>query len=205
MAGLFQAARTGEGSFVDASLFESSLPFMLYTWVEAVTTGLNQPGGLTGGAACYNIYKTRDGKAVSLAALEPKFWGNFCTVVERPDLVAEYLSPERQPYLKAELSQIFTLKTLDEWRAVLENADCCFAVVNPPGALASDPHVNARGMAGIGADGAPWMRSPIRMDNQAFMPGHVPGYGEHTRAVLSEAGYTPAEIDTFIASGVARE
>lgn len=204
LAGLFGAARTGEGNFVDVSLFESSLPFVLYPWVEAVTTGLNQPGGLTGGAACYNIYRTRDQQAISLAALEPKFWSNFCAAVERPDLIPDYLSPERQPYLRAELTQIFVLKTLAAWRSLLERADCCFAVVNPPGALGDDPHVQARDMVGIGADGAPWMRSPIRM-GEGFTPGQVPGYGEHTRAVLTEAGYSEAAIDGFIRSGVVKE
>lgn len=204
MAGLLGAARTGEGCFVDVSLFESSLPFVLYPWVEAVTTGLKQPGGLTGGAACYNVYRTRDGQAVSLAALEPKFWSNFCAAVERPDLVADYLSPDRQIYLRVELTQIFALKSLADWRPLLENADCCFAVVNPAGALADDPHVQARGMAGIGADGAPWMRSPIRLGDD-FTPGQVPGYGEHTRAILHDAGYSEAEIEGFIAAGVVKE
>lgn len=203
-AGLFGAARTGEGCFVDVSLFESSLPFVLYPWAEAVTTGLHPPGGLTGGAACYNIYHARDGEALSLAALEPKFWGNFCAVVGRPDLIPDYLAPERQPYLRAELTHLFAHKPLDEWRALLEDADCCFAPVNPPGALADNPHVRARGMAGVNADGAPWMRSPIRLGD-AFTPGRAPGYGEHTRAVLREAGYSDADIERFLASGVARE
>jgi len=204
LAGLFQAARTGEGCFVDVSLFESSLPFVLYPWVEALMRGINGPGGLTGGAACYNIYRTRDGEAVSLAALEPKFWSNFCAAVERPDLIADYLSPEHQPYLREELKGIFGQRALKDWRALLENADCCFAVVNPPGALGDDPHVQARGIVGIGKDGAPWMRSPIRMGDP-FAPGHVPGYGEYTRAVLREAGYSEAEIEQFITAGVVRE
>jgi hypothetical protein len=59
-------------------------------------------------------------------------------------------------------------------------------------------------MVGIGEDGAPWMRSPIRIDDR-FTPGNVPGYGEHTRAVLHEAGYTDMEIDGFVAMGVVRE
>jgi alpha-methylacyl-CoA racemase len=205
LAGLLGAARTGEGCFVDASLFESSLPFGLYPWVEAVTTGINQPGGLTGGAACYNVYHTRDQHPVSLAALEPKFWSNFCTAIERPDLIPDSLSPERQPYLRTELAEIFALKPLAEWRALLENADCCFAVVQSPGALADDPHVQARGMAGVGGDGAPWMRSPIRLSGDSFTPGAVPGYGEHTREVLHGAGYTDADIESLLESGVVKE
>jgi alpha-methylacyl-CoA racemase len=204
LAGLFKAARTGEGSFVDVSLFESSLPFVLYPWVEAMMTGIKTPGGLTGGAACYNIYRTRDDAAVSLAALEPKFWANFCAAVERPDLVANYLSAERQSYLRGELQGIFAQKTLAEWRTLLENADCCFAPVNRPVALGDDRHVQARGLVGVGEDGAPWMRSPIRMGDP-FAPGRVPGYGEHTRAVLRDAGYNDSAIEDFIAAGVARE
>ncbi len=205
LAGLVGASRTGEGCFVDASLFEASLPFVMYPWVEAKTTGITEPGGLTGGAACYNIYQTQDGLPVSLAAIEPKFWANFCTAVERPDLIPDYHLPERQAYLRVELVEIFALKTRDEWRTILESADCCFAVVNSPGALADDPHVQARGMAGVGEDGVPWMRSPIRLDNDPFRQGRVPGYGQHTREVLHEAGYSEAEIDGLIAANVVRD
>jgi crotonobetainyl-CoA:carnitine CoA-transferase CaiB-like acyl-CoA transferase len=49
------------------------------------------------------------------------------------------------------------------------------------------------------------MRSPIRMgSDETFTPERVPGYGEHTRAILREAGYSDAEIENFIVSGVAR-
>lgn len=206
LAALLRRERTNEGGYVDVSLFESALPFGLFPWVEAVATGAGGgQGGLTGGAACYNVYRARDDRAVSLAALEPKFWTNFCAAVERPDLIPDYLVPERQPYLRAELAGIFALKTAAEWDALLNEADCCFAVVNPPGAVADDPHVQARGMMGVGADGAPWMRSPLHLDGSSVERGSVPGYGEHTRAVLSEAGYTQAEVDALLQAGVVRE
>ena len=60
-------------------------------------------------------------------------------------------------------------------------------------------------MAGVGADGAPWMRSPIRLSGDSFAPGAVPGYGQHTRDVLREAGYTDADIENLLASGVVKE
>jgi alpha-methylacyl-CoA racemase len=205
LAALLRRERAGEGGFVDASLFEASLPFGMYPWVEAVMTGTGSgEGGLTGGVACYRIYKTRDGSLVSLAALEPKFWGNFCTVIERPDLIPDYLSPQSQPYLRVELEEIFALRTRAEWLILLKDVDCCFAPVEPLAALGNDPQVQARGLVGIGSDGAPWMRSPVRLDGDAFQVGNVPGYGEHTRAVLHEAGYSAAEIESLLKNNIVK-
>ncbi len=206
LAALLQRERTGAGAYVDVSLFEAALPLGLYPWVEAVTTGTGGgQGGLTGGAACYHVYHARDGRPVALAALEPKFWANFCAAVERPDLVADYLLPERQPYLIAELKELFALKPAAEWEALLQAADCCFSLVTPPGAVHTDPQVQARGMLGIGADGAPWMRSPVRLGETRPADDPVPGYGEHTRAVLLEAGYSEAELTALLDAGVIRQ
>lgn len=204
LAALLKRERGGEGSFVDVSLFESSLPFALYGWVESLLTGGGQ-GMLSGGSACYRIYRTQDNKHVSLAALEPKFWSNFCAAIERPDLIQDYLAPERQAYLRTELDGIFSRRTADEWFSLLKDADCCFALVNPSGALADDPHVQARGMAGKDSNGVPWMRTPIFMSNSSVARGVAPGYGEHTRAVLYEAGYTETEVETLLSTGTVRE
>lgn len=207
LAALLRRERTGEGAFVDASLFESSLPFVLYAWVEALLTGRGGgEGDLTGGMACYRIYKAGDGQAVALAALEPKFWTNFCTAVGRPDLISDYIAPERQRYLRIELGELFLQKTGAEWAALLEPADCCFSLVTGPGAVHQDAHIRARGMLGVGMDGAPWIRTPLRIDGVPFDVGDVPGYGQHTRAVLSEVGgYSEAEIDSLLHERVVRE
>lgn len=201
LAALFQRERTGEGAYIDASLFESGLLFLFQPWVEAVTTR-GEPGTLTGGLACYNVYTARDGKRVSLAALEPKFWANFCHAVGRPDLIDDYQSPSRQSYLLAEVAGIFALRTAAEWDALLRDADCCYAPVNTLNVIADDPHIRARDLLGVAEDGVPWMRSPFRLD--PVPAGAAPGYGEHTRAELRAAGYTDAEIDALYAAGVAQ-
>jgi alpha-methylacyl-CoA racemase len=201
MAALFRREREGVGGFVDASLFESALPFAAYAWSEAVTmgTGAGQ-SGLTGGLACYNIYATRDERLVSIAALEPKFWSNFCATVDRTDLIADYLVPDRQRYLKSEVAEIFARRDAKEWDALLHDAECCFALVASPNDLANDEQVAARGMAGVDEFGL-WMRSPIHVDNDQVERSVSPEYGVHTRAVLNEAGYTNIEIDALIAQG----
>lgn len=204
VSALLRRERTGEGAFVDTSLAESALPFMLYNWAEALATGARGgQGALTGGLACYNTYSTRDGQYVALGALEPKFWANFCNAVGRPDLIEHHINPARQEYLRVELGGMFSMRTAAEWDALLGSADCCFSLVNSPDAIANDPHFKAREMLGVFADGTPWMRSPVRLsDSKPQISSDVPNYGQHTRAVLENAGYSPAEVDELLAAGV---
>ena len=206
LAALFRRERSGEGAFVDVSLFESALPFALYSWTESLLTGAGGgQGRLTGGQAYYRVYRTADGGSMALGALEPKFWEAFCTAVHRPDLLPDYLAPEKQAGLRAELEALFATRSTADWVALLDGADCCCVPVRPATALADDAQVQARGMAGVGADGVTWMRTPIRMTGLDFQPQAVPGYGEHTCAALGEAGYAPEEIESLLAAGVVRQ
>jgi crotonobetainyl-CoA:carnitine CoA-transferase CaiB-like acyl-CoA transferase len=206
LAALFRRERSGEGAFVDVSLFESALPFVQYSWMESLLTAVSGGAGLlTGGQACYRIYRTADGGGMALGALEPKFWEAFCQAVSCPDLIPDYLAPEKQKPLRAELEALFLTRTTAGWVALLDGVDCCCVPVQSPAALADDPQVQARGMAGVGADGATWLRTPLHMTGLDFQPGAVPGYGEHTRAALGEAGYAPEEIEVLLAAGVVRQ
>jgi alpha-methylacyl-CoA racemase len=199
LAALLRRERAGEGGYVDTSLAEAALPFGLYGWVEGLLTGTTGgQGALTGGRACYRVYITRDAHSVALGALEPKFWANFCHAIDRPDLIDDYLLPERQPALIATLQAVFATRTAAEWQALLGEADCCFSVVRLPGEIGDDPHFQARAALGTFPDGTPWMRSPVRLsDDDPPLKNDVPAYGQHTRQVLQEAGYSQAEIDAL--------
>ncbi|MFN8375433.1 MAG: CoA transferase [Anaerolineae bacterium] len=180
------------------------LLFASYVWSDALALGSGAgESALTGGLACYNVYQARDGRYVSLGALEPKFWSNFCATVDRPDLIPDYVLPERQRYLKAEVAEIFARRTAQEWQELLYDAECCFALVAAPDALANDAQVKARDMAGVDENGA-WMRTPLRVGDERVERGTVPGYGADTRAVLLEAGYSDAEIDALVHEGKVR-
>jgi len=206
LAALFRRERTGSGGYVDTSLSESALPFALYNWVEAGVLGVpGGGGGLTGGLACYRVYHTQDGRAVSLGALEEKFWVNFCNAIERPDLIEHHQQIDKQAYLKTELSGIFETKTAEEWHALLADADCCFMIVRKPSEAHTDPHHSEREMLGYFEDGTPWMRSPVRIsESEPSIENIVPGYGTDTTAILTEAGYSVDEITQFKEDGIIR-
>jgi crotonobetainyl-CoA:carnitine CoA-transferase CaiB-like acyl-CoA transferase len=205
LAALFRRERTGEGGYIDTALYEAGLLFGAFPFIEALTARLPYApirGALSGRQACYNIYIARDDEPVALAALEPKFWSNFCTAVERLDLIDNYLNPARQRYLLAELAEIFALRTAAEWAALLIPADCCFSLVNVPEKLLDDPHIQAREMLAVGDDGSPFLRSPIRMGEHTPNMSAPPQMGEHTLAVLREAGFSDEEITTLREAGV---
>ncbi len=203
LAALFQRERTGAGAYIDAALCEGGMPFVFQAWVEALLLGsAGGAGSLTGGLACYNVYRAGDGAPVALAALEPKFWANFCAAVQRPDLLPDHLQPQRQPYLAAELAQLFAQRPADEWQARLGSADCCFTLVTPLAALAADPQVQARGTLRRDPDGVPRLRSPLRLGDPPA-PGPVAALGQHTRAALLAAGYSEGEVDALLAAGAA--
>ena len=80
LAALLERARTGRGARLVVSMTHGSHRFVAHRLGEPV------PRLLTGGVACYAIYETADGRYLTVAALEPKFWRNLCDLLDRPDL-----------------------------------------------------------------------------------------------------------------------
>jgi crotonobetainyl-CoA:carnitine CoA-transferase CaiB-like acyl-CoA transferase len=82
------------------------------------------PRLLTGGAACYSIYETADGRYLTVAALEPKFWRNLCDLLDRPDLIGRAFEPSLP-----DLTELFRSRTQREWLDLLEGKDTCVGPV----------------------------------------------------------------------------
>lgn len=203
-AALFKRERTGEGDTIDIALSEAGMPFAMYAFVESAVTGV--PGGsgsLTGGAAFYDVYRSRDDRPMALAAIEPAFWKNFCEAVNRPDWLPLHTDPSEQERLRREIQALFATEDAATWHERLADADCCFTLITPPAQITDDPQIQARGMAGIDADtGLPWMRSPVHFQDDDLTRGTAPGYGQHTRAILNEAGYDDDTIQTLFDKGI---
>jgi len=119
LAALLERERTGNGARIVVSMTHESHAFAAHR-----LTGDPVPRLLTGGAACYRIYETADGRHLTVAALEPRFWRNLCELLERPDLAERAFEPELP-----ELADLFRSRTLEDWRDALEGKDTCVGPV----------------------------------------------------------------------------
>ncbi len=119
LAALRERDRTGLGCRIVISMTAGA-----YGLVAHRLAGEPVPRLLTGGVACYGIYETADGRHVTVAALEPKFWRNLCALLERPDLIDRAFEPSLP-----ELQAVFRSRPLADWRALLEGKDTCVGPV----------------------------------------------------------------------------
>jgi alpha-methylacyl-CoA racemase len=119
LAALLERARTGRGSHVVVSMTHGS-----HRLVSHRLGGEPVPRLLTGGAACYRIYATADGRALTVAALEPRFWHRLCELVGAPELGSRAFEP-RLP----ELEDVFASRSLDAWLALFDGEDVCVGPV----------------------------------------------------------------------------
>lgn len=141
---------TGKGAYIDASLADTVAAWQAPLLVQHNAPGFGQEREaalLNGGAAYYRIYACADGH-VTLGAIEPKFWANFCRAVDRPDWIVRQNEPFPQTALTAELAALFAPQPRAAWEARLGAVDCCFAVVLEPAEMAGHPQLAARGLSG---------------------------------------------------------
>ncbi len=203
LAAIIQREKTGRGQFVDAAMFDGalSLATMVFGGVQA---GLERAETgqmlLTGRFPCYGLYTTRDGKYMSLGALEFKFWENFCTAVNRKDLVGGQFGGEE---VVAEVQQIFGSRTRDDWVDQLKDYDaCCEPVLSLEDAVVS-PLVEARNMVTRSPDGSRFLASPIKLsDSSATDDRPAPALGRDTREILTGLGLSDDDLASLVQRGV---
>ena len=147
---LFARERTGQGDAIDMSMFDSLLPWCAHTAGDAIAGGPAPQSARQrslGGAAFYQIYRTRDDAHIVLGGREMKFAENLLTALGRTDLVPQAARPAgEQGELITFLRGIFATKDRAEWENWFAGRDIAFAPVrNFAEALASD-HVAARNL-----------------------------------------------------------
>ncbi len=171
LAGLFGRSRSGRGSYFDVSLMETVLGWQGIPLTLAARGARPARGAtlLSGGAACYHLYRTAEGRFVALAAIEPKFWEAFCLAMGRSDWIDRQDEPMPQQALIEELAESFETRPIEHWTGLLGPADCCFEEVVRFEDLPDHPQVAARGqivrhdgpdplveaLLGLRVDGAP--------------------------------------------------
>ena len=203
LSALLERERTGRGRFLDVSMLDG-----IVSWLS-IHAGirLNAPdaspevaAALQGVLACYRVYRTADGRHVTVAALEPPFWTALCETVGCPELVTDHLAPApRQEEMAARLQEVFATRTRDEWMEVFADVPACVGPVNDVAEAFADPQVVHRRMAAT-VDGATvGPASPLPPRPPTSPP---PDLGEHTGDVLAEVGVDAAELGRLRAAGV---
>jgi crotonobetainyl-CoA:carnitine CoA-transferase CaiB-like acyl-CoA transferase len=209
LVALRERERSGEGQFVDCSMFDGALSWLAMLAAETFATGrAPQRGdvGLAGRYNCYRPYECADGH-VTLGALEPKFWQAWCEGVARPDLVGHaFDSPGSESHLA--VAEIFRARTRDQWLAFASEHDCCLEPVLALDEVLESELVAARRM--VAQIAQPGAQRPVRLlgvpiklsrtpGDAARAPG--PALGEHTDEVLAAAGFGAGEIEALYAAG----
>ncbi|WP_375765997.1 CoA transferase [Archangium gephyra] len=208
LAALHERERTGQGRFVDVSMTDGSTAFLHMHLAARLFMGeQGQPlrrgrETLNGGFACYGLYRTSDGRYLSVGALEPKFLAGVCQVLGRPDLLAEaYDTGEAGARVKAEFSRIFAAHPLSYWMERFSGTDVCVEPVLEGDEVLEDPQLRARNLFVESEDTQRGRRvthllTPLRMGETPLRP--PPALGQHTHKILFEAGFSPEEVERLV-------
>ncbi|MCJ7520762.1 MAG: CoA transferase [Dehalococcoidia bacterium] len=203
LAALMAREKTGKGQFVDVSMTDGIVE-LLFLWIAPyMNYGIESKRGetiFTGKYPWYNVYETKDGKYISVAAFETWFYANLCQLLGREDFV-EYQFDEgpKQDEMFRYFKQTFMTKTRDEWVEILRSKDTCVAPVNSIDEVVNDPHLLARGM--IRELPHPTMGtvkqvgSMLKLSDSPFEARNwATRFGQHTDEIMHQLGYDGERI-----------
>jgi crotonobetainyl-CoA:carnitine CoA-transferase CaiB-like acyl-CoA transferase len=209
LVALRERERSGEGQLVDCSMFDGSLSWLALVAAEALASGQVPERGrthLAGGIICYRPYRCADGY-VTLGALEPKFWAEFCRGVGREDLLEHAFDPPGSEAHQA-VCEVFSSRTREEWRAFASDHDCCLEPVLDLDEALFSPLVAEREMVveltqpGVERP-VKLLGAPVKLSRTPADPVRAPGpgLGDHTDEVLAAAGYSAEDIAALHETG----
>jgi alpha-methylacyl-CoA racemase len=208
MAALWERQRSGRGQVVDAAMVDgaASLASIFYglhasgAWAEGRGENL-----LDGGAPFYDTYETADGQHISLGPLEPKFFAQLAEALGlEPRFVKRQYDRSLWPEMREAIATAVRSRSRNEWCARLEGSDACFAPVLSFDEAPRHAHAQARG-AFVELDGVMQPAPAPRFGRTPAPPLRpAPAAGEHSAAVLREAGFSADEVAALFAAGAAR-
>jgi alpha-methylacyl-CoA racemase len=147
LAALVQRGTTNEGAYLDVSVADGVLALMALNVDEYLAVGIQPAPGhslLTGRFACYGVYPTRDGKWLTVAAIEPRFWANLCRALGLDRWIDHQHDDELQDMIREEMTASFRTSARDEWVTELGPAATCVAPVLDVPELVADEQYTAR-------------------------------------------------------------
>ena len=203
LAALIERERTGRGQWCDIAMADGLVAWMAPMLAMQRATGSAVTARSTvlhGRHPCYRVYRCKDGY-MSLGALEPKFWKAFVAAIGVPELKAsQFADGAEAERVSSEIESALMNRTRREWQQAFNGADVCCEPVLDVGEVLQHEQASARQL-----DAGDGIATPIRCaPEQAQQRRPAPGFGEHTREVLAEAGIAVTDIDVLYAQGVVR-
>jgi alpha-methylacyl-CoA racemase len=207
LAGVIHARATGQGQVIDAAMTDgaASLLSMFYGFKAlGMWTGERRDNMLDGGAHFYDTYKCADGKWIALGSIEPQF---YALLLEKTGLSDPHFHQQMNraewPALSDKLAAVIAQKTREEWCAIMEGTDICFAPVLDLEEAPKHPH-NAARQTFVEIDG---VVQPAPAPRFSATPGAVqsgpPAIGGDTETALAHWGFSAIEIGALKAAAAA--
>ena len=206
VAGLLEAKSSGKGQVVDAAMVDGAASLMTAIYgmrAAGIVTDDRGSNILDGGAHFYNSYETADGKFISIASIESKFYQQLLelTGFDDPEHQAHKDKSSWAPNAE-KMAALIKTKTRDQWCEILEGTDVCFAPVLSMAEAPEHPHNVARNTFlkenGV-TQPAPAPRFS-RTPSQIQKPPSA--HGADTEAVLSDWGFDSAKVAEWKDKGV---
>ncbi len=211
LVALFHRQRTGEGQYIDVSLTDAAVGFMTLPLMQYADSAASPECGrmpLVGMFPFYRVYETKDGNYLTIGAVEPRFWKKLCETLGCEDLEGDmFCTGERAKEVEARLEEIFHRKTRDEWFETLGEIDVCVGRVLSVGEMVEDPQIKHRGMI-VQVDVGEGRTKPVQgvVAKLSETPGEIvsppAGFGQHTSEVLTQLGFSDAEINELVEQNV---
>ena len=205
LAALMAREKTGKGQYVDIAMSEGVLYMLSGLVSDVLSRGISAERGgnrLNGGAPYYNVYRTKDDKYFSIAAIEPWFWENLCRSVGLEDLLPHQDSTgHKKAEVEQALADAFSAKTRDEWFETLKDANISGGKVYSLEEALDDPHAQQRGMV-LEIESSAIPEGKVRQVATSIHLSQNPGQvrhlgsvtGQHTANVLEELGFDAATV-----------
>lgn len=206
VSAILEATHSGKGQVLDVAMTEGAASLMTSIYgsrAMGVWRDTRQSNQTDGGSHYYGAYETKDGKYISIASIEPQF---YAELLERLELTDEempaQLDRDDWPTMRDRFEALFRTRTREEWCALLEGTDVCFAPVLSMEEAPDHPHMKARG-AFINVGG---VVQPAPAPRFSRTPAEVscppPQPGQDTVAALSDWGVPEDSISKLLSDGV---
>ena len=210
MMALFSRERNGYGQYIDISMTDGMvglLPLALEMSNNGQLPYKRGDSVFSHRYACYNTYETKDGRYISVGAVENKFWENLCRHLGYPEYAPHQYDENKRQEIIDVFRKKFREKTLHQWEQELKHLDVCCEAVRDISEVLEEPLFRERGSIQDFPDKKnktrPTLGVPINLEKD---PGGLrtppASFGKDTINIVSELGYEEADIKVFEKNGV---